>query len=138
MSPEAGLVIPYWFLWSSHHEAGEESGRKARPCVVVIAVKRSAELTVVVVAPLTHTSPGKTRHAVEIPARVKRHLSLDAARSWVICDEVNEFEWPGFDMDRTPDGHRAFGRLPHNLTQRIREEVVAAVRDGKLKKTSRD
>jgi len=138
MAPEAGLVIPYWFLWSADHEAGEESGRKARPCVVVIAVSRSAGLTLVAVAPLTHTAPGKARHAVEISAPVKRQLKLDAARSWVICDELNEFEWPGFDMDKTPDGRPAFGKLPHNLMQRIRAVVLAAMRDGSLNKIKRD
>jgi hypothetical protein len=40
--PEPGLVIPYLYLWRHQHEAGEESGRKTRPCVVVVVVTRPA------------------------------------------------------------------------------------------------
>ncbi|HRO03913.1 MAG TPA: growth inhibitor PemK [Terricaulis sp.] len=138
MPPEVGLVIPYWFLWGRESEAGEESGRKARPCVVVIAVRRGADEIAVAVAPITHAPPAAGQRAVELDAAVKRQLKLDHARSWVICDELNEFTWPGFDLGRTPDGRSAFGRLPFKLTDRIRAEAADAIRAGAMKKTKRD
>jgi hypothetical protein len=38
----------------------------------------------------------------------------------VMCDEINHFEWPGFDFDRTPSGARSYGSLPSPLLDRIR------------------
>jgi hypothetical protein len=37
---------------------------------------------------------------------------LDAAASWVICDEYNEFDWPGVDLGTTPKGKSVFGYIP--------------------------
>ena len=39
-APEPGLVIRFVYL-CREHEAGEESGRKIRPCLIVVAVRRS-------------------------------------------------------------------------------------------------
>jgi hypothetical protein len=50
------------------------------------------------VVPVTHSTPDDPNAAFELPRAVKRHLGLDAARSWVVLDEVNEFTWPGFDL----------------------------------------
>ena len=36
---ERGLVIPFVYLWRREHEAGEESGRKIRPLLIVVAVE---------------------------------------------------------------------------------------------------
>ncbi|MFM9862929.1 MAG: hypothetical protein ACKVRO_04920 [Micropepsaceae bacterium] len=136
--PAVGEVIPYWFLWHSEHEAGEESGRKLRPCVVVIALKTDDDKTRISVLPITHVPPNPTRRAVEVPARVKATLGLDDGRSWIVCDEFNEFEWPGFDIGKTPDGFAAFGRLPLGLLNAVRAEVVAARKAGAHKAVPRD
>jgi hypothetical protein len=134
LTPEPGLVIPFHYLWRREHEAGEESGRKARPCVVVVAVVRGpGDRLRVAVSPVTSRDPGETRAAVEIPPRVKRHLGLDAVRSWVICDEHNEFDWPGLDGAVTPSGKAAYGYIPDALVDRVRAEVRAALRRGGLK-----
>lgn len=103
-APAVGEVIPYWFLWSSEHEAGEESGRKLRPCVVVAVLPTKAGATRVAMLPITHTPPAPERSAVEVPRAVKAQLGLSDARSWVMCDEFNEFTWPGFDAGKTPAG----------------------------------
>ncbi|WP_255319427.1 hypothetical protein [Acetobacter indonesiensis] len=34
---------------------------------------------------------------MEMPQKVRQHLGLDDARSWIIVNEVNQFDWPGFD-----------------------------------------
>ena len=131
---EPGLVIPYVYLWRHQHEAGEDSGRKVRPCVVVIAVRRGATGVIrAVVAPITTQSPSDDRSAVALPPRVKLHLGLDTRPSWVICDEYNEFDWPGVDSAVTPAGASAFGYLPDALLERIRAEMRGARVRGALK-----
>lgn len=95
-TPEPGLVICYAYLWADQRQAGGEEGLKDRPCAIVIAVKDEDGDTLVYVAPITHSPPSKAS-AIEIPAAVKRRLGLDAARSWIITDELNRFIWPGRD-----------------------------------------
>jgi hypothetical protein len=43
-TPEVGLVISYGYLWHYEHQAGQEEGRKDRPCVITemtVCVKRA-------------------------------------------------------------------------------------------------
>jgi hypothetical protein len=97
-NPEPGLVISYAYLWHHEHRAGQEEGRKDRPCVIVLAVEREADgEAIVTVLPIAHDAPADRTSAVEIPLPVKRHLGLDEDRSWVVVDEGNEFLWPGYD-----------------------------------------
>lgn len=136
LTPEPGLVIPYFYLWRREHEAGEESGRKTRPAIVVIS-EASAGKRRVAVAPVTSREPHVTRHAVEIPRRVLAHLGLRAHRSWVICDEFNAFDWLGPDVDVTPEGKSSFGYVPNALIERIRAEMRTARDRGALKSVPR-
>ena len=138
IAPEPGLVIPYVYLWRREHEAGEESGRKARPCLVVVAVTRATTGKVrVAVAPITSQRPDLTRSAIELPPRVKAHLGFDAVKSWVICDEYNEFDWPGIDLGAMPDGGAAFGYGPDAIVERVRSEMLAARARGALRSVPR-
>jgi hypothetical protein len=130
--PVPGLVIRYSYLWYSEHVRGSEEGQKDRPCAVVAAV-RSERIGSprVLVLPITHSSPKNPDHAVEIPARVKARLRLDAERSWVILSEWNEFVWPGPDLRRTVGGDEtsvAYGMLPPNLFSTIRDRFLGLVR----------
>jgi hypothetical protein len=87
--PQPGLVISYAYLWHHEHRAGREEGVKDRPCVVILAVQSAADGTTMVrVVPVTHSPPDNPATAVELPQAVKRHLGLDADRSWVVIDEV--------------------------------------------------
>src|SRR5690348_6998323 len=72
--PEPADVISYSYLWSHEAEAGEESGRKDRPVVVVVARVAQQDSTALLVAPITHTPPEYAADAIEIPANVKQHL----------------------------------------------------------------
>lgn len=135
--PEVGAVLSFWYLWRSEFEAGEESGRKARPCVVVVAVARGPKVTRVAVAPITHTSPASDQVAVELPSVVKTHLNLDDKSSWVVCNELNEFNWPGYDLAKLA-GSLLLGKLPHRVLERVRGGVREALRRRQLKITSRD
>lgn len=135
--PEVGDVLSFWYLWRREFEAGEESGRKARPCVVVVAVARGPKVTRIAVAPITHVAPISDQVAVELPSIVKAHLKLDTQPSWVVCSELNEFNWPGYDLAKLV-GRLLLGRLPHGVLTRVRRGVHEALRRQQLKITNRD
>lgn len=137
-TPHVGEVIPYWFLWSSEHEAGEDAGRKLRPCVVVAVLQTKAGTLRVAVLPMTHTRPSTDRSAVEVPRSAKTQLGLSSAPSWIMCDEFNEFTWPGFDAGKTPAGKPSFGFLPRGTIAAVRKEALAARARGAFKSVSRD
>jgi hypothetical protein len=75
-----------------------------------------------------------------LPQAVKRHLGLDASRSWVILDELNELTWPGFDLRpiALSPMEFAYGFLPPRLfdTLMLRLRQVWSQRRGKA--TRRD
>jgi hypothetical protein len=130
-TPFPGMVVRYSFLWSSEAIAGETKGRKDRPCVIVIAIRRAADGRLRVrVSPITHT-PTEEARSVAIPAKVKRHLGLDADASWIVLDEVNEFFWPGVDLrpvSRSKPGVWTFGVLPMEIFDEIQAKLRAVLR----------
>src|SRR5690348_1457644 len=89
-TPEPADVLCYAYLWADEAERGQEEGLKDRPVVVVVARMKNGDPTELLVAPVTHRSP-RSREGIEIPASVKRHLSLDEDRSWIIITELNRF-----------------------------------------------
>ena len=125
--PEPGLVIPYAYLWRYEHRRGQEEGRKTRPCVIVLAAEARADgSTRITVAPVTHSPPDMADKALELPAAVKRNLKLDDARSWVILDEVNQFNWPGYDIRLVPGAKASFayGFIPPGLFDQIVKRIL--------------
>jgi len=77
------------------------------------------------VLPITHR-PAEPARSVAIPARVKRHLGLDADASWIVLDEVNEFVWPGVDLrpvSPAKPGVWTFGILPSETFEEIRAKL---------------
>jgi hypothetical protein len=130
-TPFPGMVVRYSFLWSSEARAGESEGRKDRPCVIVTAIRRVADGRLRVrVLPITHVPSEETR-SIAIPAKVKRHLGLDADASWIVLDEVNEFFWPGVDLrpvSRSKPGVWTFGVLPTEIFEEIQAKLRAVLR----------
>jgi hypothetical protein len=126
-TPEAGLVISYSYLWHFEHQAGKEEGRKTRPAAIVLATQREDDETLVVtVLPITHSAPTDPATAIEIPAPVKRHLGLDDARSWIVINEGNEFDWPGYDVRKVPGTDRYdYGFLPRRFFNFVIKAFVA-------------
>jgi hypothetical protein len=114
-------------LWRREHQAGQEEGRKDRPSVIVLAVERQPDDAILVtVLPITHSAPVDPAAAIEIPAPIKRHLGLDDARSWIIVEEGNEFDWPGYDLRKIPGGDRYdYGLLPPRFFARVLVAFVA-------------
>lgn len=139
--PEPGQVIRHAFLWHGEHLAGSEEGRKDRPAVVVVAwQKEEGDPYQVAVLPITHTMPKDLSIALEIPPKVKRHLTLDGERSWIILNEVNEFTWPGYDLRPLPGvkGEYIYGFLPPRLFEQVIERIKNLGQQQRLKVTLRD
>ncbi len=126
--PEPGLVISYGYLWHHEHASGQEEGRKDRPAVIVLAAERASDGAIVVtVLPITHRAPDDPAAAVEIPPAVKRLLSLDPERSWIVVSEGNEFVWPGYDLRKVPGKptRHDYGFLPPRFFNSVRNAVGA-------------
>ncbi len=136
--PETGTVIRYAYLWADVAAQGREEGREDRPCAIVVA-RREAEggATLVAVVPVTR-SP-QAADAVELPPEVKAKLGLDPGeRSWVVCSEVNEFEWPGPDLRPVPrTGGWAYGKLPDPLFLQIARALRAAAGGKRSRRVAR-
>lgn len=133
-TPAPGLVISYAYLWRDQQKAGIAEGRKDRPCAIVVTVKDQDEDTLVYVAPITHSPPSDDR-GLEIPAAVKRRLGLDAARSWIVTDELNRFIWPGYDLRPIARGRPDvfhWGFLPVEVFADLKAAVLAHQRAGRL------
>lgn len=96
--------------------------------------------TELLVVPVTTQPPQHAADGVEVPARVKKHLGLDADRCWIMVTELNRFLWPGPDIrpiergeDRTP----FYGFVPQTLFDAVLAAVIARAEKGRLKVTKR-
>ena len=128
--PVQGLVIRYSYLWRAEHRRGQEEGVKDRPCAVILVTTAKDGREIVTVLPVTHSPPSSDTPAVEIPYETKQRLGLDSERSWVVLTEANRFAWPGPDLRPVPIenlGSVAYGILPYNLAEEIREKFMALV-----------
>jgi hypothetical protein len=62
---------------------------------------------------------------------VKARLGLDGARSWVVVDEANLFNWPGPDLRFLPGKgpeSAVYGFLPPSFFRVVRDRFLAADR----------
>lgn len=123
-TPRPGLVIHFSYLWRNEFERGEEAGRKSRP-VLILSVRDDLPKRIIVL-PITHTEPPVGR-GILIPPRVKDHLGLDAEKSWIIIDDLNVTDWPGYDLRPVPGLARQYeyGELPAQLFESVRQAVLA-------------
>lgn len=138
--PVPGLVVGYAYLWRNQQEQGRDEGVKDRPCVVVLTVRQEEDERIVTVAPITHAPPINSRDAIELPALVKRRLGLDAQRSWIVATELNRFLWPGPDLRPIlgKPGVFAYGGLPKQLMQQLKERITELSRDRRFRMVRRD
>lgn len=133
-SPVPGLVIRHAFLWSHEVARGQREAAKSRPCAIVVAAAEAASgATRVTVAPITHSPPDDKTACVELPAAIAHHLGLDDDRQWLRFDELNYFDWPGFDLSPIPGagGRYEYGMLPSRFFERMRVAILNRVRAGK-------
>lgn len=138
--PEPTDVLSYAYLWHREAAEGREEARKDRPVVVVISRKDIAGRTELLVAPVTTQPPRNAADGIEIPARVKAHLGLDAARCWIMVTELNRFIWQGPDVRliaKSGEVTPYYGFLPERLFDPVLKAVIARAEGGRLKMTKR-
>ena len=141
-TPLPGLVIRYSYLWAADAARGQEEGDKDRPAVIVLVVDGTATgMPRVLALPITHAAPAAGTGAMEIPQGVARSAGLDAARSWVVLSEFNEFVWPGFDLRIIPGRApptMAYGFLSAGFFKSLRDRWLALDAADKSETVSRD
>lgn len=133
-SPVPGLVIRHAFLWSHEVARGQREAAKSRPCAIVVAAAEVESGAIrVTVAPITHSPPDDETACVELPAKIARDLGLDDDRQWLRFDELNYFDWPGFDLSPVPGagGKYDYGMLPRRFFERVRAAILNRFRAGK-------
>lgn len=143
LTPKAGLVVRYDFLWKDEANQGQEHGRKDRPCAIILTTSKNKDGSrEVILCPLTHAPPAKDQHAVEMPAKVAAHLGLDPDKCWIKTHEINTLIWEKdhipFGVSVARKGHWSFGMLPHQLTKRAFEQVRFYAQNRILKNVKRD
>lgn len=94
-----GDILRYYYLWARQADAGEESGRKARPvCVVVRTPTEPASLFLF---PITSQRPDRSRTHIAISEIECRRGGI-AFPSWLILDEYNRLALDSaFDLAET-------------------------------------
>jgi len=115
---ERGQVVRFHYLWARQAQAGEESGRKARP--VCIVVRTPGNPGAVFLFPITSQEPQPDRIALSFPEMECRRAGL-VFPCWIILDEYNRVELDkAFDFESTkPVG---------NVSAAFLEKIAAAVK----------
>ena len=112
-------------MWSAEADQGAVEGNKDRPCAIVVAARTDAAGQIrTIVAPITHSPPTDPSTSLEIPPQTCRVLGLDEGRHWLRLDELNRFDWPGFDPRPRPDGRTDYGMLPPGLFEESRRGIL--------------
>lgn len=108
--------------------------------MIVLTVRKTEGRRIVTVAPVTHRPPTDMDSAIEIPAATKSRLGLDADRSWIIADDLNQFVWPGVDLRPVAGGGSGYtyGFLPSKMFARLRDKVLVLARAGRAAVTARE
>jgi hypothetical protein len=86
---KAGDLLRYYYLWAREADAGEETGRKARP--VCIVVRTPATPAALFLFPLTSQKPDRWRPHLAISEIECRRGGLDYP-SWLFLDEYNRVQ----------------------------------------------
>jgi len=136
------MVIRYGYLWRDEQRRGLFEARKDRPAAIILAHDdpKSGE-KIVVVLPITHTPPSDITVAIPLPPEVKQSLGLDGERSWILCNEVNRFRWPGFDLRPIPGKKPAqwsYGMMPRGLYEQAKNLFLTLRQQGRIKLADRD
>lgn len=128
-----GLVVKYGFLWDWEAKQKRDLG-KDRPACLIAELQNG----LVVLLPMTHSSPSVDDLAIEVPRRIKLTLGLDGERSWIISSQCNLDVWPSPQLGALPGGGNAYGRLPEQFLRQVLELFGYAAQSKKLKITRRD
>ena len=135
-APAPGLVIRHSFLWSHEDARGRREGSKARPCAIIVAARREGNGAIqVTLAPITHAPGDDHAASLKLPPEICRKLGLDDDRQWLRFDELNRFEWPGYDLSPIPGKGNTFvyGTLPPTFFKTAKDAIYARAAQKKIK-----
>lgn len=92
------------------------------------------------VAPITYIPPAKDGEAIELLPRVKQALGLDDDRSWIVLNEVNQFAWPGYDIQPVlgSKDRFAYGFIPPKLYDTVIGRILELAAARRVAEISRD
>lgn len=128
---ERGEIVRFHYLWARQAEAGEDSGRKARPACIVVRTPGNAGA--VYLFPITSQQPPAERVALSFPEMECRRAGLSFP-CWIIVDEYNRVELDkAFDFEST----RPIGNVSAAFLQKIAAAVKHASSKRILKGVSR-
>lgn len=138
--PPVGWLIAYEYVWASQFKARDE-GEKTYPVAIVAASYDLGPFCVAYVLAISHSPPRPGDRALEVPPKLKRHLGLDDAPSWIYTDQANVFAWPGPDLrpaDRLSSrphavGTCVIGQLPTDWFKSVTAHFAQSRRLGRLK-----
>ena len=88
--------------------------------------------------PITHAPPHDPAVAIPVPAADGRAMGLDEGPCWIVCNEVNAFVWPGFDIRPAPGGSPVRGMMPRGLYERMRKLFLDLRAAGRAAMVKRD
>ncbi|MEQ1951198.1 hypothetical protein [Mesorhizobium sp. CN2-181] len=83
-----GQVVLYSYLWWREHLRGEETGRKARPCCVMVVISQRNGGRRAILFPITSSPLGRDTTAVAVPDTEARRAKLYTP-AWVVVEEFN-------------------------------------------------
>ena len=132
LEPKPGLVVRYDYLWTHEATAGRDQGKDGPACLVAASDSLTRPRFVVLLL-ITHTPPSDETIGIEIPARVKQAIGLDATRSWFIVSKHNIDEWPNAGLSPVPGkpGVFAYGLIPPGLFAQIKIRFLDLARQNK-------
>lgn len=121
-NPVVGLVFPYWYLWGSQANDGEQSGRKPRPALIIAVSPPANGPTSVVVSPFTTVSADLSRLATNeyMEAFPNWGAGLPTFPCWLILNEQNIFIWPGYDLTDNPE---PYGKISGTVLRGILTQI---------------
>ncbi|NOX74109.1 MAG: hypothetical protein GXP03_11005 [Alphaproteobacteria bacterium] len=133
--PKAGDVWDYPYLWARQARAGEESGRKNRPCAVSICIQRKDGNTGIVFLAITSQLPNNTTVAIEVPETERKRANLSKEkRLWVVVDEHNQ---DIFEKSYYLEPQSQIGSFSSRFKNEIQTEFVQAIKARKSFAVSR-
>ena len=132
--PEPGLVIRYDYLWFRQSPSTHKSG-KERPACLIATLDDDIDPRLVLILPITHSTPRGETVGIELPHDIARHLRLDDARSWIVVSEANVDHWPNPGLAPIPGkrGVFAYGFLPPALFEKVKKEFLDLIASRRAK-----
>ena len=114
-----GSILSYHYLWARQADAGEESGRKARP--VCLAVTSPSDASLVYLFPITSQKPTDAPAGLAITEIECRRGGLRHP-SWLILDEYNQVDLAdAYDLAATAPLGRFSAAFTKAIATRIRD-----------------